>query len=411
MNRKLHFLFIVTSLGYFVDAFDLVVFSVVRKVSIAELGIASSDAAIKSTGLILENLQALGLLLGGILWGVLGDKIGRKKVLFGSIVTYSVANLLNGMLVPGDSSFSFYCILRFFSGLGLAGELGAAITLVSEAMPAQKRGIGTMIVAGFGLLGCAFAAFLAEFTSIPWRYLFIFGGIAGLVLLFLRFKTQESALFTNPERLHIRKGSFLSLFTDRRRFVTFLKCIIVGLPVYFVVGLPVKFAANLGTAFNIKGVSVPTAIMMCYIFLSLGDIFCNYLSQILKSRKKVFILFNILNFLAVTSFIVFPPQNAWQYHFIYCPILGFSVGYWALIVTNAAEQFGTNLRATVATSVPNFIRSAFIPISLLFVFLERQLGSTINAVFAVGVICSFLALIGSFFMKETFGIDLNYEEK
>lgn len=403
-------LLVVSSLGYFVDAFDLVVFSVVRKASIVDLGLATDDATIKAIGLGLENWQALGLLLGGILWGVFGDKIGRMKVLFGSIAVYSIANLLNGFLTQGENTHLYYSGLRFFSGLGLAGELGAAITLVSEAMSASKRGLGTMIVAGFGLLGCALAAYLGAFSSLKWHTLFIIGGSAGILLFFLRLGVYESKLFLNQEKTTVQKGAFFSLFTNGNRFKRFLQCIVVGLPVYFVVGLPIKFASNFGTAFNIQGVSVPIAIMMCYIFLSVGDVVCNYASQVFKSRKKMFFFFNVLNLIAVLLFIYFPPQNAWQYHFLYCPLLGFSVGYWALIVTNAAEQFGTNLRATVATSVPNFIRSSFIPIAMSFTFFEQYFG-TIHSAGLIGIICSVLALIATFTMKETFGTDLNYEEK
>jgi MFS transporter, putative metabolite:H+ symporter len=404
------FLLVVTSLGYFVDAFDLVVFSVVRKASIIDLGIATTDAQIKAVGLSLENWQALGLLVGGIIWGVFGDKIGRMKVLFGSIAVYSIANLLNGFLKQGGDVQLHYSILRFFSGLGLAGELGAAVTLVSEAMSPSKRGLGTMIIAAFGLLGCALAAWLGAFSGIGWQTLFIVGGIAGILLLFLRIGVYESSMFLKQEKSIVQKGAFFSLFTNWSRFKRFLQCIVVGLPVYFVVGLPIKFASNFGTAFKITGVSVPIAIMMSYIFLSIGDVVCNYTSQLLKSRKKLFLAFNVLNLMAVLLFTYYPPQNAWQYHYIYCPLLGFSVGYWALIVTNAAEQFGTNLRATVATTVPNFIRSSFIPIALCFTFIEKSLG-TIHSAGVIGITCSILALIATFTMKETFGTDLNYEEK
>lgn len=403
-------LLIVTSLGYFVDAFDLVVFSVVRKASIVDLGLATDDATIKSVGLGLENWQAFGLLLGGVFWGVFGDKIGRMKVLYGSIAVYSIANLLNGFLTPGDNTLLYFSILRFFSGLGLAGELGAAVTLVSEAMSATKRGIGTMIVAAFGLLGCALAAYLGAFSSFKWNTLFIIGGFAGIALLFFRLGVYESKLFLSQPKTSVQRGSFFSLFSNANRFKRFLQCIVVGLPVYFVVGLPIKFASNFGTAFKIQGVSVPIAIMMCYIFLSIGDVVCNYASQVFKSRKKMFYFFNALNLVAVLLFIYIPPQNAWQYHFVYCPLLGFSVGYWALIVTNAAEQFGTNLRATVATSVPNFIRSSFIPIAMSFTFFEQSFG-TIHSAGIIGIACSVIALFATYTMKETFGTDLDYQEK
>ena len=404
------FLLVVTSLGYFVDAFDLVIFSAVRNTSIVALKLASDPATIKSVGLSLENWQALGLLIGGVVWGVFGDRAGRLKVLFGSIAVYSVANLLNGLLSPGPNTLTLYSILRFSSGLGLAGELGASVTLIAEAMKASQRGIGTMIIAGFGLLGCAFAAWLGAFSGLAWHVLFIVGGVAGLILLLLRVKVYESKLFLAQEKVTVSRGQFFSLFTSWDRFSRFAQCILLGLPVYFVVGLPIKFATNFGTAFQLTGVSVPVAIMMCYIFLSLGDFVCNYCSQLLKSRRKLFFFFNAINLAAILLFIYYPPQTAWQYHYIYCPVLGFSVGYWALTVTVAAEQFGTNLRATVATSVPNFIRSSFIPIAFCFTALEKSLG-TLHAATVVGITCTLLSLSAAYFMRETFGLDLNYEEK
>lgn len=404
------FLLVVTSLGYFVDAFDLVIFSAVRNTSITALGLAATPVAVKTIGLSLENWQALGLLIGGVTWGIFGDRIGRIRILFGSIALYSLANLLNGFLTAGPHALLYYSALRFFSGLGLAGELGAAVTLVAEAMSAVKRGIGTMILAAFGLLGCAFAAWLGAFSNLPWHTLFICGGIAGFVLLVLRLRVYESTVFLQQSDTGVKRGQFLSLFTNADRFKRFLQCIGIGLPVYFVVGLPIKFATNFGTAFHLTGVSIPVAIMMCYIFLSLGDLACNLLSQVLKSRKKPFLIFNLLNLLAVLLFIYYPPKTAWQYHYLYCPLLGFSVGYWALIVTVAAEQFGTNLRATVAVSVPNFVRSAFIPIAFCFTALEGPLGTLASGT-VVGLCCTLLSMIAAWTMKETFGCSLNFEER
>jgi MFS family permease len=401
-------LLLVTSLGYFVDAFDLVIFSAVRNSSISALGLAKDPALVKNVGLALENWQALGLLIGGVIWGVFGDKLGRLKILFGSIACYSLANFLNGFLTPGEHALTFYSFLRFFSGLGLAGELGAAVTLIAESMKANNRGLGTMIIAGFGLLGCAFAAFLGAYSAIPWNMLFVIGGASGFVLLILRMSVYESDMFLSQES-RVKKGQFLSLFTSWDRFKRLVQCIGVGLPVYFVVGLPIKFASNFGTAFHIRDVSISIAIMMCYIFLSLGDFVCNYLSQVFKSRRKLFFAFNLLNLAAIVLFIYYPPKNAWQYHYLYCPMLGFSVGYWALCVTNAAEQFGTNLRATVATSVPNFIRSSFIPIAFCFTVLEKSAG-TLHSGMIVGISCTLISLTATWFMKETFGKSLNFEE-
>lgn len=410
-NRSVIFLIIVTSLGYFVDAADLVIASLVRANSIKALGLATDEATVKQIGIALESWQSWGILFGGVIWGIFGDRIGRLKVLYGSIAFYSIATLLNGFLNPSwGNTYFYYCLFRFLSGFGLAGELGIGITLVAEVMKKEKRGIGTMIIAAFGILGCVAAASLAAFAKIEWNTLFKIGGIAGLVLLFLRIGVHDSAVFLSQKQTQVQRGSFLSLFTNADRFKRFMICILIGLPTYYVVGLPVKFASNFGSALNIQGVSVPLAMITFYIAMSIGDLICNAISQVIKSRKKMFIFYNIFNLLAILLFSYYPPSNAWQYHFIYCPILGLSVGYWALIATTAAETFGTNLRATVTTSVPNFVRSSFIIIAIGFTALESHIG-TIHAGGLVGLICSSIALMATFALKETFGRDLNFEEK
>jgi MFS transporter, putative metabolite:H+ symporter len=412
-KNSLWLLLLVSSLGYFVDTADLVIASLVRGVSIKELGLATDTAAIKAIGLNLETWQSWGILLGGVCCGVLGDKLGRLNVLYGSIALYSISTLLNGFLSPswGDTYF-YYCLFRFLSGFGLAAEMGIAITLVSEVMKAETRGLGSMAVAGFGILGCVVAAGLVIFANLSWNYLFIFGGVSGLILLMLRLGLYESEQFKTQKPTNVARGSFFSIFTNADRFKRFIVCILIGLPTYYVVGLPIKFASNFGEALSIKGVSVPIAMMTFYTAMSLSDVICNGVSQLIKSRKKMFYFYNVFNLLAILLFTYYPPSDAWQYHFIYCPILGASVGYWALIVTTTSETFGTNLRATATTSVPNFIRSSFIPIAALFTMLEanKEIG-TINAGGFIGVICSITALFATYFLTETFGKDLNFEEQ
>jgi len=366
---------------------------------------------VKQIGLALESWQSWGILAGGIFWGIFGDKIGRLKVLYGSIAFYSIATLLNGYLSPSwGNTYEYYCMFRFLSGFGLAGELGIGITLVAEMMKKETRGMGTMIIAAFGVLGCVAAAGLAVFAKLPWDLLFKVGGIAGIVLLFVRLGMHESNVYLAQKHTEVERGSFISLFTNMDRFKRFMICILIGLPTYYVVGLPIKFASNFGKALNIQDVSVPIAMITFYLAMSVGDVICNAISQAIKSRKKMFVFYNIFNLGAILLFTYYPPTNAWQYHFIYCPLLGLSVGYWALIVTTAAETFGTNLRATVTTSVPNFIRSSFIIFAIAFTALESHIG-TIHAGGLVGLACSVIALLASINLKETFGKDLNFEEK
>lgn len=404
-------LIIIASLGFFVDAGDLVIASLVRAQSIKELGIATDKDAIKQIGLTLESWQSWGILFGGIIWGIFGDKLGRRNALYGSIALYSLATLLNGFLNPSwGNVLLFYKVLRFLSGLGLAGEFGVGATLIMEAMRKETRGIGSMVLAAFGTLGCVAAAILAAYAKLPWDTLFKIGGVAGLVLLIFRIGVHESAIFRNQKKSVVPQGAFLSIFTNADRLKRYAICILIGLPTYYVVGLPIKFAANFGDALKLTGVNVPIAMITFYIAMSFGDVICNSISQYLKTRKKMFIFYNILNLLAILLFTYYPPSNAWQYHFVYCPILGFSVGYWALVVTVAAESFGTNIRATVTTTVPNIIRSSFIVIAVAFTALEGKLG-TIHAGGIIGIVCSGIAIIASLQLKETFGKDLNFEEK
>jgi MFS family permease len=412
-DKKVLFLIIVAALGYFVDTYDLLVASLVRTKSIISLGLAESTNTelIKEIGISFEVWQSAGLLIGGLLFGILGDKLGRKQVLFGSIAVYSIANLLNGLLTPDiPYLLESYKALRFFSGLGLAGELGIGITMISEIMSAQKRGYGSMIVVSFGILGIVLAACLSIYTSISWNSMFLIGGGMGIALLFLRMVVSNSIIYNTQKPSSIKKGDFIAILTTPRLLKKFLICIAIGFPSYFVVGLPIKFAPNFGEAFGLEGVSIAITILTFYITLSLADIVANYISQAVKSRKKVLYFFNIMCFISISLFCFFPPQNAFQYHFIYTPLLGFSIGYWALLVTTTSESFGSNLRATTTTVVPNIIRALFIPISSAFLLFE-SLYSTIISATIVGFICCIIAIIGTFFLKETFGKDLDYVEE
>lgn len=402
-NKKSVFaIVLVAALGYFVDIYDLILFSIVRVASLKSLGVP--DGEMLDTGVLLLNMQMGGMLLGGILWGVLGDKRGRISVLFGSIFLYSIVNILNGFVTGIEQ----YAVLRFIAGIGLAGELGAGITLVSEVMPKTKRGYGTMIVASIGVMGAVAAALIVELTE--WRTSYFIGGGMGLAILILRFGVYESGMYNSiKEAKHVGKGEFIKLFTDKERFLKYVYCILIGLPLWFVVGILITFSPEFGKAFGIaEPISAGKSIMFCYIGLVFGDIFSGTLSQILKSRKKVLYIFLTATLVCICVYLFLNSTSTFHFYSV-CVLMGIAVGYWVIFVTNSSEQFGTNLRSTVTTTVPNFIRGSVIPLTLLFQALKPLMGIKYSA-FAIGIVTIIIAIWATSKLEETYGKDLNYTE-
>lgn len=391
----------VGALGYFVDIYDLLLFSIVRIPSLKSLGVA--DAQLLDRGVFLLNVQMAGLLIGGLIWGIWGDKRGRVSVLFGSILMYSTANIVNAFVHTTE----MYASLRFIAGIGLAGELGAAITLVSEVMDKDTRGWGTTIVAAVGICGAVVAALVGDFFS--WRIAYVVGGVLGLVLLLLRVRLYESGLFSQMHKSEIRRGDFRMLFATRERFVKYVSCILIGIPTWYVIGILMTFSPEFGRALGVHGiVQGSKAIMFSYMGITVGDIVSGYLSQRLRSRKKA--LWTFLIFTGTVSLVYLNSRDAglvWIY--ILCGMLGFGGGYWAIFVTNAAEQFGTNLRATVTTTTPNFVRGTVVALTLAVTGFKSLFG-LINASLIVGFISFGLAFGALYFTKEPYGKDLNYYE-
>lgn len=400
-KRNVIFLVIVAALGYFVDIYDLVLFSIVRIESFKDIGITDEDMRIQGEYVI--NMQMGGLLIGGILWGILGDKIGRVKVLFGSILLYSLANFANGLV----TDIHTYAIVRFIAGIGLAGELGAGITLVSELMSKEKRGYGTMIVAGVGLFGAVLANTVHELFT--WQTAYFVGGGLGFLLLFLRLGTFESGMFNELVKKDVPKGNFMLILGNRKNFLKYIYCILIGAPLWFVVGILVTQSPEIGKALEaVEPISAGRGIMFTYIGIALGDVFAGFFAQITKSRRLTMLLFQLLSIVSVVVYLTSTGLN--QEKFIWlCLFMGFSVGYWATFVTIASEQFGTNIRATVTTTVPNFIRGALIPITFAFEwFVSRY--SLLSAAYIMMFILTAIALFSLSQLKETFNKDLNYIE-
>ena len=400
-QRNVTLIIIVASLGYFVDIYDLILFSIVRVKSLKELGVADSD--LFDIGATILNSQMIGMLVGGLLWGILGDKKGRLSVLFGSIILYSLANIANGFVTDVTS----YTIIRFIAGIGLAGELGAGITLVTENMSKDKRGYGTMIVAGVGLLGAVAAALIADHYT--WQTSYFIGGGMGLLLLFLRVGLVESGMFKEIKKTTHQRGNIFMLFNNGKRFKKYLACILIGLPLWFVVGVLITFSPEFGKALGATGViNAGEGVMYCYIGIAVGDIVAGILAQFLKSRKKVMLLFLLLTAVAILFFL--SSQGLTPQKFVWLSLfLGFASGYWATFVTIASEQFGTNLRATVTTTVPNFIRGSLVLITLSFQFFKAQVG-ILQSALIVGFVCIIISLLALSQLKETFNKDLDYVE-
>lgn len=392
---------IVAALGYFVDIYDLLLFSIVRVDSLKSVGI--NDGNLLNEGVRLINMQMGGLLIGGIFWGILGDKRGRITVLFASILIYSIANFANGFVTNVDQ----YAILRFVAGIGLAGELGVGITLVAEILPKEIRGYGTSLVAGVGMLGAVLAYAIAD--SFQWRVAYFIGGGLGLLLLLMRVKVFESGIFEKVKEKSVSRGNFFQLFSSRKQFFKYFRCILIGIPVWFVAGILMTFSPEFGKVLDLGAPIVAgKAVMWEYLGLTIGDISSGVLSQYFNSRKKVVFLFVSLVGVLSAVYLFVPLQSDVIFYGL-CVLLGFGAGYWALFVTIAAEQFGTNMRATVATTVPNFVRGSILLMTPLFLIFKDQFG-ILKGAGLLGLLCIGIALIGLLYMEETFGKDLNFVE-
>ncbi len=393
---------LVAALGYFVDIYDLILFGVVRKPSLAALGVAPAD--MQTVGESLLNWQMGGLMLGGVLWGILGDRRGRLSVLFGSIITYSLANLANAFVQDLDQ----YRALRFAAGIGLAGELGAGITLVSEIMHKEGRGWATTIVATVGICGGVVAALVGD--AVHWRTAYVIGGCLGLALLVLRVGVRESPMFAGArERGSRGRGNVLALFTSLDRFRRYLAVILVGVPIWYAVGILIFFSPELGKAMGMTELPVPgRALLWCYAGLAVGDLASGALSQLLRSRRKALAVFLALTAASVAAYFTIASRSLTTFYVV-CTALGLATGYWAVFITSAAEQFGTNLRATVTTTAPNVVRFSVVPMTIVYKHVRGDLGIVEGAI-VVGAGALALGAAALWVLHETYGRDLDFTE-
>ena len=399
---------IVGALGFFVDIYDLLVFAIVRKSSLKDLGLTGD--AIKNTGENIISWQMLGLAIGGILWGILGDKKGRKSVLFGSILIYSLTTIANGFV----HDVTTYTVLRFIAGLGLAGELGASITLTSEMLPKEKRGIAAAIIATSGVMGTITAYIVHTSTGEDWRLCYFIGGGMGLLLLLLRVKVLDSGMYDAAKNANVQMGNFLMFFTNKERFFRYLKGILIGLPVWYVIGVLISFSDVFAERFGIQNFDQPKALMLQYVGLAFGDMCAGIFSNYIKSRKKILLIYYII--LSVCIFFFFYTNGGGNATNMYvlCVLLGFGSGISVLYITMSAENFGTNLRATAAISIPNLVRG-FLPLILIFFkFLRSDYcfkDDYLKAAWILGIIVMITGFIAAIRTQETFGKDLDFIEE
>ncbi len=400
-SRHVKLAILVAALGYFVDIYDLILFSVVRAKSLRALGVPEADLLDK--GVLLINMQMGGMLVGGVLWGILGDRRGRLSVLFGSIVMYSLANIANGMV----QSVEAYAILRLVAGIGLAGELGAGITLVSEIMHKEHRGYGTTIVASVGICGAIVAVLVAE--RFDWRTAYFVGGAMGLALLALRVGVTESGMFKQVASTSVTRGNFFALFSKRDRLKRYLCLILSGVPIWYSVGILVTFSPEIGKTIGLAPApAAAQAVMFNYIGLAIGDFASGALSQLLRSRRKVVALFLLITAAAIASYFTLGRSSLFAFY-ASCFALGLGTGYWAVFVTMASEQFGTNIRATATTTAPNFVRGAVVPLTMAFTALKGSLGVQWSAI-TVGAVVMVVACLSLSALPETHGKDLDFVE-
>ncbi len=429
------FVIIVAALGYFVDIFDLLLFALVRKASLTELlsaeligkSPAEIDHILAASGVWLDNiLQTTGLLVGGIVWGILADRRGRMSVLFGSIIVYSLANLLNAAVTDVDpagplgflhalglgSAINQYGVLRFVAGFGLAGELGAGITLVTELVSRERRGLATTAVAATGILGAVAAYFTTQLVS--WRGAFVVGGLLGLALLALRVGVVESGLFKNAARAHVsHRGAIWKLFWPRERLTRYVSTVMIAVPIWFVVSTLVKYCDRIMPSLGLAAAEKPDvgrAIMWCYVGLAAGDLASGFLSQWLRSRRRAIAIFHGLTVLGIILYFTVAAHSQAAFYAV-ITFVGFASGYWAVFVTVAAEQFGTNLRASAATSAPNLVRWSAAWTGGIWLALSTRLDSAWIAAAIVAAVVMPIAMFATLGLRESYGTDLDFNEE
>jgi MFS family permease len=401
-NSPFNIVVLAAGLGFFVDTFDLFLFNVYRIPSLKELGFSGTD--LTSAGEFLLSVQMLGMMIGGIISGIIADKKGRVTVLFGSIILYSLANILNAFVYDLNS----YALIRFIAGVGLAGELGAGITLVGESMSIEKRGYGTILVATLGGLGAVTAGLVGDF--LPWRTAFLVAGGLGFLLLLLRVKAMETNIFKDSLRKEQPRGSFFHLFKSRERISKYFACILVGVPIWYSVGLLITLSPELALEHHIDYLKLGLCFILFQVGITTGDLSSGILSQLFRTRKKILIAY--MAFAIVGTILHFIQLYQSGTIYITSLLMGIGCGYLSVFVTSTSEHFGTNLRVTATATVTNFMRGAVTILIPLRIWIQEMGSFSLSqSLIFTGIIVWSVALLSVFWLPETYGRNLDFLEE
>jgi MFS transporter, putative metabolite:H+ symporter len=382
--------------GYFIDIFDLVLFSTLRISSFEELKITDPTY----WTVVFFNLQMTGILVGGIFWGKMADIKGRSWSFMGTILVFSIANIINGL----TSSLTVYGICRFIAGFGLAGEMGSGIALICEKVPDEKRSLYLGFVSSLGCIGAVLSGWLGDIVY--WRYLFIGSGFAGILLTLLRKNLLEPDLFRKTATLNIPRGQWKTLFQSPPDLIRFILLIFLGIPMWYIIGILWSFSTEMTSTIGLNIFTSGQAILWGYVGVWMGDMLMPFVSQFLKSRIFTIQICLIMMLLGVIYLFQFQPHSLLSFQLTHI-FLGFTIGYWAVYATLCGESFGTNIRALTSTSLPSLIRFSSIPMMIIYQYGRDE--NELNIALGMGLTVLCISMITTYFIKDTFQKDIDFQ--
>jgi hypothetical protein len=243
-----------------------------------------------------------------------------------------------------------------------------------------------------------------------WRTCYYIGGALGLTLLLLRMQVKESVLFKQVKQAGVKRGDFLMFFNNKERALLYLRCIMIGIPAWYIIGVLVTFSDQFGKEFGIEGIDPGKAIMYQYMAIAFGDLTAGLLSKLLNSRKKALFVFYGITTLFLGLYFGLRGGGSAQNMYWLCAGLGFGTGFSVIYITMSAEQFGTNLRATAAVTIPNMVRGALPLIIILFKGMRNWTGSYVTGAVLTGALLMLIAVYAAIGIRETYNKELDFVE-